>query len=356
MGDLAEKYVSIEKYNDLVAEREAIGRIQLNTFLTAGARVLDGGNYAEPKCPFCLRDYDLERLRMEVEGRLVAISETAEKLRTCTAAIKELLDRTGALQSTCRSLSERHGKLNEQKTFCDAVVKTAELLKNLQSTLSTARDHHQPLPISEKTEAALADLGVLAEEAKTAVSHQVVSLEFTEYETRIIALIERFANLHRTFYNYITSAAIVARYEKQITTLNTIFDNFVIVQKAALQEVLDRISEDVGRFYAALHPDENVAKVCIKIVGEEGVEFEYCFLGHPTYPPSKYLSESHLNSLGCFVFSICEAFQSRGQIHFLTILLRVSTLITGEGFFDSSKRSFQIGRCHYSHMRAFGLT
>jgi hypothetical protein len=66
--------------------------------------------------------------------------------------------------------------------------------------------------------------------------------------------------------------------------------------------VLDKISNDVGKFYQMLHPSENVDKVRLRIVGEEGIEFEYYFHGKPTYPPLKYLSESHLNSLGVVLF------------------------------------------------------
>ncbi len=40
----------------------------------------------------------------------------------------------------------------------------------------------------------------------------------------------------------------------------------------------------------------------LRIVGEQGVEFEYSFHGQPVYPPRKYLSESHLNSLGIVLF------------------------------------------------------
>jgi hypothetical protein len=66
--------------------------------------------------------------------------------------------------------------------------------------------------------------------------------------------------------------------------------------------VLDKISGNIGRFYQMLHPSENVDKVRLRIVGEEGIEFEYYFHGKPTYPPLKYLSESHLNSLGVVLF------------------------------------------------------
>lgn len=74
------------------------------------------------------------------------------------------------------------------------------------------------------------------------------------------------------------------------------------MQNKALQAVLDTISGDVGAFYAKLHPKENIDKVRLRMIGEEGVEFEYSFHGNPTQPPQKYLSESHLNSLGIVLF------------------------------------------------------
>ena len=84
--------------------------------------------------------------------------------------------------------------------------------------------------------------------------------------------------------------------------MSAIFDSFKIVQNEALQAVLDTISTDVGTFYNKLHPKESVDKVRLRMVGEEGVEFEYYFHGKLTQPPRKYLSESHLNSLGIVLF------------------------------------------------------
>jgi hypothetical protein len=46
---------------------------------------------------------------------------------------------------------------------------------------------------------------------------------------------------------------------------------------------------------------EDVDKIRLKVM-EQGVEFEYSFHGKEVYPPRKYLSESHLNSLGIAAF------------------------------------------------------
>jgi hypothetical protein len=99
-----------------------------------------------------------------------------------------------------------------------------------------------------------------------------------------------------------SSIRIISAYESQIITLSTVFDEFVLVQNATLQAVLDKISDDVGAFYQKLHPKETVDKVRLAMVGEEGGEFGYSFHGKPTQPPRKYLSESHLNSLGKVLF------------------------------------------------------
>jgi hypothetical protein len=50
-----------------------------------------------------------------------------------------------------------------------------------------------------------------------------------------------------------------------------------------------------------MHPNEEVDDVQL-IVLDEGIEFEYSFHGKRVYPPLKYLSESHLNSLGIAAF------------------------------------------------------
>ena len=115
-------------------------------------------------------------------------------------------------------------------------------------------------------------------------------------------LLQSLRDLREAFYFYDTNSKIVASFQTQILSLGAIFDRFVQVQSTSLQTVLDKISDDIGRFYQMLHPSENVDKVRLRIVGEEGIEFEYYFHGKPTYPPLKYLSESHLNSLGVVLF------------------------------------------------------
>jgi len=61
-----------------------------------------------------------------------------------------------------------------------------------------------------------------------------------------------------------------------------------------------------------------VDDVRLIIVGDEGIEFQYKFHGSPTHPPMKYLSESHLNSLGICLF-LASAKLFNKEVRFLVL-------------------------------------
>jgi hypothetical protein len=127
-------------------------------------------------------------------------------------------------------------------------------------------------------------------------------LGLSEQEQKVATALSSLRTLEGQVRDYERAQRVIDAYEAQILTLDATFEGFVTVQNAALQSVLDTISADVGKFYAKLHPDESVDNVRLTMVGEEGVEFQYAFHGQEVQPPRKYLSESHLNSLGVVLF------------------------------------------------------
>jgi hypothetical protein len=193
-------------------------------------------------------------------------------------------------------------------TFCFVIGRAIHegltvKLKNLES-----------VTIPEQIGAQILAIDRIASETASRVRAESDALKFTEYETKVINLIERLRELRETFYRYDICSKTVLLFETQIRSLSTIFDQFVAVQNSALQAVLDAISDDVGALYSALHPAETVDRVRLRMVGDEGVEFEYSFHGVPTHPPMKYLSESHLNSLGVVLFlASAKLFNSRSK-------------------------------------------
>ena len=311
---LKEKSASVSGYNELVTEKSTLGQIHLQSFLGSGARVLDaqaGGS----QCPFCLSPYDLHKLRAEVDRRLQAIAHITRKLDVVSGAMDALLTAIAETDTACDRFHRRYDGLEEHRTLCEAINRLAMEVRRLHAMVRDRFGRHEAVVIADDFFSAARATDGLAQKHQATVAAQSDALKLTESENQVILLIERLKDLREAFYHYDRNSKIVASFESQIFSLGAVFDRFVQVQSTALQSVLDKISGDVGRFYKALHPDENVDRVRLRIVGEEGIEFEYYFHGKPTQPPMKYLSESHLNSLGVVLFlASARLFNRRSRI------------------------------------------
>ncbi|MCA9474122.1 MAG: AAA family ATPase [Nitrospira sp.] len=75
-------------------------------------------------------------------------------------------------------------------------------------------------------------------------------------------------------------------------------------RKAYVEEILTKISEEVEKLYAQLHPDEGIGKIrfFLKPNTIGSLEFDGHFQSASAIPPQAYYSESHLDTLGICVF------------------------------------------------------
>lgn len=126
-------------------------------------------------------------------------------------------------------------------------------------------------------------------------------LALSKEEQKLLDVLKAIDNLRAYYVKFRAASEIVKKFEAQIQTLSKIKDDFSAVHTAALQKALDLMSKDISRFYLTMHPKENVDDIRLTVL-EDGVEFDYSFHGKRVYPPLKYLSESHLNSLGIAAF------------------------------------------------------
>lgn len=212
------------------------------------------------------------------------------------------LSQLAKIRTAADNFATKYAKLDVHKSLCILARELTASTTRTESNLHASLGRHEPVVLPEEMASRLTSLDKAAAIAAPRANAESKSLSFSEYENKIIGLLERLKELRETFFHYDKCSKTVAVFETQIRSLSTIFDRFVAAQNGALQAVLDAISEDVGSFYHALHPAETVDRVRLRMVGEEGVEFEYFFHGVPTHPPMKYLSESHLNSLGVVLF------------------------------------------------------
>jgi hypothetical protein len=148
-------------------------------------------------------------------------------------------------------------------------------------------------------------------------------------EQQLFEVARDLENLRISFRKYRAAVDTANRFDSQIRTIAAVLRAFTGVHTRALQDVLNILSTDIGRFYLAMHPNEEVDDVKL-IVLDEGIEFEYGFHGKRVYPPLKYLSESHLNSLAIAAF-----LASAKQFNKVTRFIVLDDIVTS---FDSNHR------------------
>lgn len=290
------------RYNKLVEDKSAVNQLNIGQFLTAGQMVIEAGHFSEQQCPFCLTPYQLEQLREEVDARIKNIAKIRDRYEETKTSRTAFIQAIDMLIAACKPLAANYGDFGKFKTLTTEAAKTLATINSWVTAINNGFSNFQPVILSKHDVDTIVAFGALAKSYSTLATTEGEALELSEQEKRLVQAIGEVRDLEKQFDQYQKNTAIVRAFEKQILTLTTIFDRFVPVQNAALQTVLDKISEDVGAYYTALHPNENVDKVRLSVVGEEGIEFEYQFHGKITYPPMKYLSESHLNSLGICLF------------------------------------------------------
>lgn len=303
---------SFSSYNKLVESQAAVEQLKIEQFLAKGRDVLDAG-LSEQKCPFCLTDYDLSALHKEVEARIAAIAEMRAQYDGAATNKAKFSTAVRSFTQQCTQLCTDAEKSGLKKLGA-AARDLAAALTSWTSELDAAFTNFDGISVPTEVSSRL---GTFVNEAKLAsdtVAGKLKALSVSAQEQSIIDAIEKMNELRSSFSQYKKNAGIVQTYEGQINALDTVLSTFIPIQNRALQEVLDNISEDVRSYYSQLHPDEEVDQVRLVVVGEEGVEFEYKFHGTPTYPPLKYLSESHLNSLGiCLFLASAKLFNKVGR-------------------------------------------
>jgi recombinational DNA repair ATPase RecF len=299
---LEEASTFAETYNVLARERESVDKLRLSDFLTKGQAVIVEDNYTDDVCPFCLSPFDLAKLQEDVSERLVQLGELQEKLDAAKGLKDALLQTVSGIGTRVKSLNEAHKELAGYEALVISAGTATTLLRSYYKDLGSAFEALEVFAPPESFDSAISELRAQCEASAIKAKEDAAKLGLTELEQKVAVALGKLESLGRQVREFERTQRTIDAYETQILTLSTVFERFVTVQNAVLQAVLDTISADVGAFYKKLHPKESVDNVRLTMVGEEGVEFEYSFHGKPTQPPRKYLSESHLNSLGVVLF------------------------------------------------------
>jgi len=289
-------------------------------------------------------------LQGEVAKRMESMSAIQERLDTAKAQKVAVLQAILSIGMQAKAIGETYSDLTGFDDLMSATKTARTLLRAAHQGITAAFEGLTVYEAPDGFEDDIARLQHCCETVAAKAEEEAGKLGLSEQEKQVANALSSFRTLEGQVRAYERAQRVIDSYEAQILTLGEIFERFVTVQNAALQSVLDTISADVGKFYAKLHPDESVDNVRLTMVGEEGVEFQYAFHGHEVQPPRKYLSESHLNSLGVVLF-LANARIFNNQARFLVL----DDIVTS---FDTShrRRLLRLLRDEFSDWQIIVLT
>ncbi len=279
----------LKTYNALAKDKKAVSLLNIEQFLAQGQEVIEDQHFIEEKCPFCLTPYNLQKLKKEVEARIKEIEHIRSRYDACEAPKNEFVAGITSAGTLGKRLATEFKDIEGFEKVIAAAPAILELLRGWIKNINRSFGNFEAVEISQAEVNSLMKFSDNVE-AHIGVAAKVISaLKLSNKEKQLIETIEQTRDLRAQYRQYKKQSQIAKAYEKQVLSLTTMFEKFVPVQNSALQSVLDKISADVGTYYTALHPKENVDNVRLRIIGEEGIEFEYHFHGKATHPPMKYL-------------------------------------------------------------------
>ena len=295
--------VFLPSYEAVIRSIDKLRSIDLVSFLSKGKELIEKGRIEKEECPFCRKPIpDMAHLIEEVTKRIAELEVTVKEH-------ENLRSNKESLVTKLRSVSTEAGNMYKQITGLGVALELVEQLgnykvyaNNLADTIARKFDSLEVLDEIRDHVKHVRMLLPAIHEGIAAADQIMKGLAVTAEEQRLVEARDDLILLRDNFRESWHFGKIRAVYETQIKGLSVILQEFIRVQSSVLQDVLDMMSDDISDYYLHLHPNEGVDRVRLKILGVQGVEFIYTFHGKQVHPALKYLSESHLNSLGIALF------------------------------------------------------
>jgi uncharacterized coiled-coil DUF342 family protein len=287
-------------YNDLLQSGENLRQIKLEEFLSSGRSAIEEGLVESGSCPLCLQNVDWDALKHQLSVRIAKLQESKRKFSATLlkkAAVESHLSTAHHKAEAVRALATSLGRANE---FLESVRNYKDITESMKATVSGRFDKFDAVP--EGIELESGSLMMQLSDELQRLDLLIKELELSTEEQQRINKIGDLESLRTAFQKQKNAARTKDVFEKQIRTLSEIRNKFTVLQSSTMQRALDQMSGNIGEYYLSMHPTEEVDKVRLSVLPDGGVEFEYAFHGKAVYPPLKYLSESHLNSLGIAAF------------------------------------------------------
>lgn len=315
INDLYKKFYL--KFEEITHEKENIKKLALERLLSEGISLIMSKNWELNKCPLCLEKKDLKLLDLEIRERIEEIGIITKKKKELDS-IKEDLIRT-----------LNNAMLDIKRTEEESVRDKKDIL--IQDFLETSKKKIDNFLVEVNKNIGTVQLRSVEElkidesfcsKIQTYCEREINDIKTKVKENSKIDIQEKIVRASYIYSEIKNAKKKKAQIEGYISAIEKLYEIFIQKQKNEIESFINNFSMEINTYYSALHPGESVSNISLKLLGDKddlkGLTLEYEFYDNKESPPQKYLSESHLNSLGiAFFLSSVKAFNKRNEFFIL---------------------------------------
>lgn len=314
---LYENYYSL--YGELSQYIEVIKQLLLEKIWKNCVDIIENNFWIEDKCPLCFQNKNKKELLGEVKHRLREIQKIRENKN-------KLDDMKENIEDILKNIKTMIFLIKNDK-YCDQseYYVLRDYIEQFQQKVTAFQDELKKDLMKQEMISSLQDLTIPNDVFDKAISYCETRYNMLQAEIKKDGIMEIYKSILLSFERYKEIKKLKEQEEKfnrYISSFTNLYNAFLARLKVELENFVSCFSEKLDEYYSFMHPGENIKNIRLKLVeGEDdlkGLNIEYDFYGHNVSSPKKYLSESHMNSLGIALFlTSIEAFNKENKFFIL---------------------------------------
>jgi len=311
--------VFYQSFQKIVQDIEILKKIILGNLWIEGLKVLKGSIIDKDECPLCFQPKSREELKKEIELRLAKLDSVKKQKNQLDDAKKSVQNILDEIKNIIASIqSDKYFNLEENKTIKNFVKGITEYISMASQELGI--DVLKGQRVKTKDEIIFDmikfnEISKFCQKRYDSLASKIKGNKILEVQDKIILSRQAYLEIKRLK----REKEIL---EKQKKSMEIIYNAFVQKQKEELEAFINSYSKEINDYYQYMHPGEKVENIEIRTTEKDdeltGITIEFKFFDKNTSPPQKYLSESHINSLGiAFFLTSVKAFNKENQFFIL---------------------------------------
>ena len=311
--------VYYQSFQKIVQDIETLKKIALGNLWIEGLTVLKGSIIEKDECPLCFQPKSREELMKEIELRLTTLDSIKRQKNQFDDAKRSVKNTLDAIRNI--SVGIQYNKcfnLEENKDIRNFVKYITEYISLVNQELGIDILKGQRVKAKDEVifdRVKINETSIFCQKRNEFLASKIKGDKILEVQDKIILSRQAYLEIKR-----LKREKEVL--EKQKKSMEIIYNAFVQKQKEELEAFINSYSKEINDYYQYMHPGEKVENIEIKTTEKDdeltGITIEFKFFDKNTSPPQKYLSESHLNSLGiAFFLTSVKVFNKRNQFFIL---------------------------------------